>query len=200
MLAHTNQPLVLLQCSQTWGAFSALHLGTSSHLMFLSCLLLLVHVIDMKAKGDVSWTHYHPAVTWTLQGHQQPVAEMAQLGCVGQCLYESEHSGSSRAGTDLTTSQRRGCRMKIGGCPSTSCGVPSARAAGAVPRGVGCYRRAPGSTGALGLGSSSGAAKKNTALMMLSMKMVASSPKSSSSLQRGPAQLGFPDHTLLGFL
>lgn len=86
-----------------------------------------------KAKGEeVSWMRYRPAATWTSQGHQQQ-------RWFGRDVRGSAH-GNEHAGTsDPTTRQRRGCNMKIGGCPSTSCGVPPARAADAIPSSAGCY-------------------------------------------------------------
>lgn len=54
--------------------------------------------------------------------------------------------------------------------------------------------------GLLGLEAALEQWRKNTTLMMLSTEMAASIPKSSSSLQHGPAQPYFPDNMLLGIL
>lgn len=122
--------------------------------MLLSCLLLLVHVIHEKAKGeDVSWMRYLPAVTRTSQGHQQQ-------RWFGRDVRGSAHGNEHAGISDPTTRQRRGCNTKIGGCPCTSCSVPPARAADAISSSAGCYWRAPGSTGALGFGSGSGTVEK----------------------------------------
>lgn len=81
--------------------------------------------------------------------------------------------------------------MKIGGAPPPPKVSPRPGLLVQSPSGAGCVG-APGSAAALGLGSSSEAAGKNTALMMLSMEMAVSIPKEQLQPPAWPCPARFP--------